>query len=346
MIVGDTMRLLNSSLLWIFAVCLSASSCASAAERIEVPIYQEVVQGHGGKGIRYWVWLKVGDENRMKALLDTGSGGLYVLATGLNDPDALTVVGKVRAAYDFGEVLIGRKVEGSITIGNATASEPMQFGLITSARCSPGKQGCVASQSSFKDYRIVSEGRPGQGYTAILGASLGPDLQSDEVPNPLTGVAQSWVVDLPRPGDWLPGKLILNPTERDLTGFQSFDLVSDVQNWRGANRSGIAACIAEGEAGDRVCGAISFDSGANSIDVETRNDDLLQSLRNAGTYDFEFGEGDNKLVWHADIPPNAFVQTDIRHGEAPLTIKMGYHIMWDFRVYYDFDGDRVGLKKR
>ncbi len=338
------------SLIATLSVCASIQAAWTnpgfASERVVLPIYQDVVHGHGGDGFRYWLWLTIGNEKPMKVLLDTGSSGLFVLASGLTDPDTLPVAGRVTASYDYGDVLLGRKSKSIIAFGKVKSLRPVRFGLVTSTDCAAAKPDCIASRTNFEDYRIVSEGIAGQGYSAIAGVSLGVDLGADPLPNPFTGVAQSWVIELPTPGQWTAGKLILNPDERDLVGYQTFEVVSDAHNWQGAIRSGIPGCVAEGDSGESVCGGISFDSGANSILVDTRDDDLFQTLQNAGSYAFEFGDGENKPVWRAQIPPNAFVQTDLGQGRAPLKITLGYHVMWNFRIFYDYAGDTVGLKQR
>ncbi len=319
---------------------------ASAAERLEIPIYQTVVKGHGGNGIRYWVWIKIGDGERLKASLDTGSSGLMVLASGVPAPDELPQSVAVKSSYSAGDVLVGRQTEALLAVGEAQSNDPVGFGLITNASCVRQVPDCAAAKSSFDDYRIQSEGYPGQGFQAILGVALGVTIGDNPLPNPLAALAGQWTIELPGPGWFTPGKIVLNPDEKDLRGYKVFDLEASARRWQGAQRSQISGCATGRDNGARLCGGVSFDSGAGNIVIETADPDEFAGMQNGGQLAFEFGDGAPALSWRVNAAPDAVHQSNVSGGEAPANFIVGYPFFWKFGVYYDYNGDRIGLKPR
>lgn len=317
-----------------------------AAERLEIPIYQTVVKGHGGNGNRYWVWLKIGDGEAIKATLDTGSSGLMVLASGVAAADELPQSVPIRQSYSAGDVLTGHQTEAQLAIGEAQSLDAVGFGMITSASCVPQIPSCAAAETSFDDYRIQSEGYRGQGFQAILGVALGVNIGPNPLPNPLAALAGQWTIELPGPGWSTPGKIVLNPDEKDLRGYRLFDLENSARRWQGAQRSQISGCATGRDNGARLCGGISFDTGAGSLVVETADHDEFASIQTGGEITFKFGEGASALSWRANVPADAVHQSNITRGELPANIIIGYPFFWKFSVYYDYNGDRIGLRPR
>ncbi len=329
-----------------FSVVAALATASWAAARVEVPIQQSAVSGNNAKGSRYWVWLSIGGEAPLKAMLDTGSAGLMVLANGLSEPDDLPGSGEVSSAFGAGDVLAGQQARAVLTLGDARSRRPIKFGLVTSASCVPQVPKCAAAQSSFADYRIASEGRASQGFQAILGISFGVSAGANSLPNPLATIASNWIVELPLPGSNEPGRLILNPGRAERSGFQIFALDDSARNWNGPLRAGIAGCVLTGSAGTRHCGVIGFDSGAQSVLVETADSRLFATIRNAGAYVFEFGEPEAGLRWPTRLPPFYFQQQNMAGGRAPLSLILGYALFEHFAIHFDADNETVGLRQR
>ena len=58
---------------------------------------------------------------------------------------------------------------------------------------------------------------------AILGVSMRVAQVSSPALNPLDVIGdRRWIIVLPRPGDAAPGKLIINPDEHEMTGYNNF----------------------------------------------------------------------------------------------------------------------------
>lgn len=178
----------------------------AATPRVEVPIQQSVLAGGAP---RYWVMLSIADGEPSRAMLDTGSTGLRVLAaavppTGVTRTDASKTYG-----YTSGAEYDGVIARARISLGAAQTKDDFPFQLIDKAGCSKAKPNCPVLKVAAKDYRIG--GRGAQGFMIILGANMA----ASDAPNPLAAMADSWIIELPRPGSSQPGRLILNPNDAD-----------------------------------------------------------------------------------------------------------------------------------
>ena len=337
----------TAALVALIAAWLSQVEPAIAAPRTETPVYAEPVRTREGTAYRYWVWVTIGDEQPVKAMLDTGSSALLVLSSQLQEPDRLAAKGAIQLSFGAGDTLIGQKTQAPLAVGGSKSSGPVAFGLITAASCVAAKPDCAAAKGDFEHYRIASEGVAGRGFGAILGVALGTSPPPLPLTTALASLAGQWIIELPTPdGGGKPGRLILNPGASDLAGFQIFALDGTARNWNGPLRAGIAGCVRPGSADSSLCGVFGFDCGDSHTLVETADRTLFDSLRKAGTYDFSFGKDSDALTWSAKAPANSFLQQNVSAGRAPLSIVLGYPALWNFAILYDFRRDKVGLKQR
>jgi hypothetical protein len=317
---------------------------ATAQERAVITLHQTVATGAGGTGYRFWVWVRLGNgEEPIKAMLDTGSTGLLVLASGIANADDFDLGERFQKAFGAGDVLEGRAAKAALTFGEGPEGEAAargEFGLVTSAACVPQMPGCAASTSAFADYRIASEGRSGQGFGAILGIAPG----RIEIDHPFKRLAKRWILSLPPQTEGGTGRLILNPGKSETAEFKRFELHDSARIWQGPLHAGIPGCVVP-SGGKRACGIIAIDSGATSITVETADVALFDRIRKAGQYEFQFGD-DDPVLWRVTAQPSAFERTSMSGGQAPLSIVVGYQALLENDLYIDSGRGVVGLKPR
>src|SRR5207344_1514729 len=103
-------------------------------------------------------------------------------------------------------------------------------------------------------YGIASDGLPDEGFKAILGTDMAPAA----VGNPLIAMGvRRWIVELPRPGEPGPGRLILNPDATDLAGFVMLPLAASYAQIQGGGvHDALPGCLAHAASRTRVCGAV------------------------------------------------------------------------------------------
>jgi hypothetical protein len=220
--------------------------------RGEAPIH-EVILSDGTR--RYSVPIKIG-ASTVDTGLDTGSVGLRVLERGLASGDAQVSGGFDSYAYASGARLNGVSGEANIVLGGLSARARIQ--IVKRVDCAPDIPHCPASLVSAAQYGIQGDGLPGEGFVAIMGVNMG----HDPVPNPLIALGvKRWIVELPRPGETTPGRLILNPTEAETAGFVPMPLMTDVLH------DSVAGCLVNDASQAKACGPLMMDTGAPGIRV-------------------------------------------------------------------------------
>ena len=253
-------------LVWALSVGLATSpaALASGAGRVEVPIRQTVLSDGN---IRYSVPVSVGSGAPFDAMLDTGSFGLRVLSAAVS-PDQYEATDLQRAyPYGGGARLRGIIARAVVKVGDASTGQPIPIQVVQSVDCTEERPRCAASKMSAEDYRIGGDGLAGQGFGAILGASLRTAPAEMGANNPLSAMADSWIVLLPPPGDPSPGRLILNPAADDLTGFRMFSLSQqpDHGGEPGWIDTKLPGCLVDDRSKQRLCAPVMLDSGAPGI---------------------------------------------------------------------------------
>ena len=232
------MSRLQKGLTLILAV-IAVPSLAWAAEtppRVAVPIHQTVLSDGA---VRYWIPVTVGGNGPVKAMLDTGSFGLRILAQA-TPPDSYTTTGVQRTyAFQSGASLHGIIAEALVDIGGAAAQAPIPIQVVQSVDCVPAKPACPVSKVSARDYLIGGDGLAGEGFPAIIGLSLRSAGVVPAANNPLGLIGvRTWIITLPLPGDAAPGQIILNPGRAETARFKLFQMPRQPAREAGAGGGG------------------------------------------------------------------------------------------------------------
>jgi hypothetical protein len=241
----------------VLAACVWPLS-SMATERSEVPIRQSVAQGDIP---RYWIELSIAGGPPIRAMLDTGSSGLRVLANVGAPPGAAPTNETVRYGYTSGAEFSGPILTAPVTIGRLTTPPNFRLHLIETAACNASKPECPVSHTPPEAYRIGGRGK--EGFTAILGTNMG----RANVGNPLSAVADVWIIELPRPRSREPGRLILNPAPDEQAGFERLRLDPVFEQADGNFHDAVAGCVVSLDDDRSICGPTLLDSGAPVIEV-------------------------------------------------------------------------------
>ena len=233
-----------------------------AAPRSEVPV-REVVLSDGAR--RYAVPVSVG-ATTLEAGLDTGSSGLRLVPNAAPETDAKPTARNDTYAYGAGAKLDGVTGEAVVKVGALARATTLQ--LVRRVGCTAAKPHCAAGSIPVERYGIQGDGLPGEGFKAILGVNMAPA----EIPSLFTGVgARRWIVELPRPGEAVPGRIVLNPTDEETAGFVALPVVERFSAQKGGLHDAVPGCLKNETTGKQVCGAVLLDSGAPGIRVVSQD---------------------------------------------------------------------------
>lgn len=229
---------------------------AYGATRIEIPITQ--VSGVNGRSY-YYIPLTVGNSPPIKTLLDTGSTGLRLLPGVLGASDAVLTTRASNYGYGTGSQFTGVIARGVVTIGGVQTTEPVAIMLINKVGCRENRPNCPAAGHTAQDFGFGEEGGMAEANRARIGIRLAPS----DADNPLAKMGNGiWIVELPRPGDAMPGRLIVNPTDKE---------IADYTRLRADSETGmLAGCVIGNTDNQKVCGQVLPDTGGNGMIVEAR----------------------------------------------------------------------------
>jgi hypothetical protein len=228
---------------------LLAQSATAFGQRVELPI-REVDLSDGMR--RYAVTLDI-DGRPIEAALDTGSSGLRVLAPRLSDSAQAAKGHSSSYGYESGAEFKGQDIKLPIAMGAISANAELM--RVDAIGCRREKPNCPMGGADLKNFGIMGDMLPGQGFAAIIGTAV----NSNDIGNPLVELGvKRWIVDLPRqPGE--TGKLILNPDDADVATFKRFAI---------DDRGMFSGClIAAAKPSQRICAPAIFDSGAPGIHI-------------------------------------------------------------------------------
>jgi hypothetical protein len=320
---------------------LSGAAAAQPAPRGEAAI-REVILSNGTR--RYAVPIKVGSV-AIEAGLDTGSTGLRVLPGVLADADAKDGGHSETYSYGSGAELQGVAGEGVISIGGVSGPSSLQ--LVRRVGCVVSLPRCPASRVSATQYGVQGDGLPGEGFKAILGTNL----SSTRIANPFVAIGvHRWIVELPRPGETAPGRIVLNPTDAEVADYTVFALNPNLAGRGGGLHDAIPGCLVNAATKAKACGAVMLDSGAPGLRLE-----------NAGLGSTPWREGADAILAFYDPAGHLqaaealtigrreqasrlqFVEEPRRQG---TTIFSGLTVYFAYSVLYDADHQNVGLKAR
>ena len=231
---------------------------ASSSLRAEVPI-REVVLSDGTR--RYGVPIRVGG-TAIEAGLDTGSSGLRILPGVLKDADAEATSRHDSYSYGAGAKLEGEIGRAVVGVGQLSGATTVQ--LIRRVGCSAAHQSCAAGSIPLSQYGIQGNGLPGEGFKAILGVNMG-DAPAASL---FKGIgARRWIIELPRPGEPGPGRIVLNPTDAEASGYVALPVLDAFAFERGGLHDAVRGCLMRASDQQKFCGAALLDSGAPGLEV-------------------------------------------------------------------------------
>jgi hypothetical protein len=160
---------------WL-VVGLDASLAAQSHPTTVMPRSELSIQYRQVHGATYaWTTLII-NYKAVDVLVDTGSNGLVLLASAIDDPQALPNGNHLHAIYNGGERFDGRLSHVSVQFSpDATATIPLA--LMTSVMCIPTRPHCPAEGVDFAHYRMAGPG----GFGGVLGSGTArPDCLIDD----------------------------------------------------------------------------------------------------------------------------------------------------------------------
>lgn len=337
--------------LWALSVGLAVlfgGHASATTGRIEIPIRQTVLSDGN---IRYSVPVSVGSGAPLDAMLDTGSFGLRILSAFV-PADQYEATDLERAyPYGGGARLHGVIARAVVKVGDANTEQPIPIQVVQSVDCTEGRPRCPASKLSPEDYRIGGDGLAKEGFGAILGISMRTAPVEMGANNPLSAVADSWIVALPTPGSSQPGRLILNPNADDLGGFKMFALTQQPERGGppGWIDTKLPGCLIDVKTKKKLCAPVMLDSGAPGIVAFSSTVKKRASWGRGTPAKIEFSEGQNSMA--ADFVAGQdhathVVLAPLQRGPMGERIVAGTLPFFSLAVLYDNKAGAIGLKPR
>jgi hypothetical protein len=332
----------------LLALALAAPAAAQAqaqrvaAPRSEIPIRQSVLSNGA---LRYSLQVRVGSR-ALEAVLDTGSGGLRILPGVLGPTDATASETPEVYGYASGSRYEGVAGRTTLTLGDLKGPVPVH--LIRAIGCFAELPHCPASRVPLALYGIASDGLPREGFKVILGTDMSPG----QVGNPLAALGvRRWIVELPRPGEAAPGRLILNPTAAETEGFVIVPLSAPYAQQRGGGlHDAVTGCLSHDETHERACGAVLMDTGSPSLAVVNARLSAPHWADGAAAtltlFDAAGGVAASEaLTLGAREQATRFRQRQDGHVQG-VAIYAGVAPYLAYAVLYDMRRQRIGLKPR
>ena len=323
---------------YVLAVVLAlwpAAIAAAAPPRVEIPIRQVE---HADGRLAYTVMLSVGGSAPIEATLDSGSTGLRVLPGALGPKDVEPGGRSSTYSYASGSQFTGMIGHGVVTLGGASTSDPVAIDVISGIGCREEAPHCPASTTDIASFGFAGDGVPGKGYRAILGVSLQPA----DADNPLAAIGDGvWIIDLPRPGDGAPGRLVLNPTPEEVAGYTLFHLAPD--------RPAIPGCLFNLDNKAQVCGHVLLDTGQPSLLVSGRQKPESFPWADGTHAALELqDERGTKIAAGLTIhqTPGSPFSLHAQNGPMPIDRIAGSAPFFAFSVLFDSKAHVIGLKAR
>lgn len=308
-------------MLLLLVPILAAAVVPVESSRVELPIKMQ--PGRGAR--RYSVTIMV-DGQPIEAALDTGSVGLRILAPAVSlkgeGPD-------VRVSFNSGVELEGSAVRAKVSFGS-WPEKAFLVQRIERVGCRNGVTQCEAAGADIAQYKIMSDGVPGRGFSAILGIGV----RNERLDHPLVnaGVAR-WIVDLPSSPE-RPGRLILNPTGAEAARYRRVPFLP--------KRNEIAGCLIAGSR--KICGPAMVDTGATGLQVFGGTEtDLLPPDTQAK---LQLGEDASQVEMPVTIGSReqaAMMRIRPARPDANLSLSFGIAPYLRWSILYDYDARTLGV---
>lgn len=336
-----SLKLAISAAMLMVSLAASAATAAEAAAAIrsEIPI-SEHVSPNGMR--RYSVPIQVGS-TMIDAGLDTGSAGLRVLPETLQPADAKAT--SRHDSYSFG---IGVKLDGvvesaQVAIGALSGNISLQ--AVSGIGCRSDRPDCPAAHIALANFRVMGNGEEDQGFKAILGTSLA----RADIDNPLPRLgAARWIVELPRPGETAGGRLILNPSDDEASGFAMLPVLGAAGRAGPGGHDSVHGCVASAAEKQKACGALIMDTGAQGIAV--LNSDLHTPWADGSGAFLTFYDGDTLRAAEKITIGERAQASHLTLRQDPkfsaVIIRAGQTPYFAFSVLYESERERIGLKPR
>jgi len=242
---------------------VACPATSAGGVRAEIPI-REIILSDGTR--RYALALTVG-ATPVTAGLDTGSTGLRILPGVLALADAEAGRRSVTYSYGTGVELRGTLGHGRLTLGAPAVSGEIVLHLVRAVGCRADRPDCPAARVPARAYGIEGDGLLGQGFAAIIGLNMAVT----DIANPLVQLGvRRWIVELPRPGDTRPGRLILDPSPQETRGYSLIPLDPAFADRRDGEHDVVDACVINHRSGQRLCGPLLMDTGDPGLRIVTR----------------------------------------------------------------------------
>jgi hypothetical protein len=334
----------RSLMIWVRAFAgMSGALFAASAQpqppppRVELPI--ETIHLSDGTD-RYGVRIEVGGKSVL-AGIDTGASGLRVMpdiASGMQIEESAK---EEIFAFGSGARPAGVIGKGRVAFGALTGETTMH--LVKDVTCIASRPNCPGRLG--KGYGFLGNGLVGEGFRVLLGGSMGPTPIDTPM---LAAGARRWIIELPRPGDARPGRLVLNPSDEETRDFKMASLVGGHSERDGGGlHDAVFGCLKHQVTERTVCGLVTFDTGAYF--ARLLNVPQNAPLWKAGdALELQLMTPDRKPVTSIDWNTGARAQ-QVAYGTAPARgsiLQMGVAPYYALSVLYDPGRRRLGFKVR
>jgi hypothetical protein len=244
-------------------------------------------------------------------------------------------------AFGSGARPAGVVGKGKVAFGTLTGEASLH--LVKDVGCIASKPNCPGRLG--RGYGFLGNGLVGEGFRVLLGGSMGPTT----IDTPFMAVgARRWIIELPRPGEAAPGRLVLNPTNEEAASYRMASLVGGhAERDGGGLHDAVYGCLTHKAGVRQACGLVTFDTGA-----------FFARLLNVppGTPQWTGGEALELQLMTPDRRPVASTAwtaggpaQQIYYGTAPVrgtVLQLGVAPYYAFSVLYDPAGRRLGFKER
>ncbi|HEY4243485.1 MAG TPA: DUF3443 family protein [Kofleriaceae bacterium] len=226
---------------------------------------------HSSSGsVRFGAWIQIGDRPPFLALVDTGSSGLRVLPSAVDDGAYASITDTlVSFSYHSGLALQGVLATGTVTIGGLATPRPIPIMRVRTVGCTADVPDCDAAGESADDYQAF-------GYDAVLGIGMRNLDTSAGIGNPIAQLAgaPSYIVRGPDIGGDT-ASLQIAPAASDTARFASVvlppiehgaPLPGGVPAW---DDRAVPACVTDETHDTPFCAGALLDTGATSTQLES-----------------------------------------------------------------------------
>lgn len=306
------------------------------APRVEVPI--EAVRLSDGT-VRYGVQVSIGGKTLL-AGLDTGASGLRLMPDAAKDAAVAPTTTPEVFSFGSGARPIGVVGRGRIAIGAAAGDGTVH--LVQTVDCVAGRPQCPGRLGL--GYGFLGNGLVGEGFRVLLGGGMGPT--SIDTPLKVVG-ARRWIIELPRPGEAVPGRLVINPTEAETEDYRSARLVGGYAERDGGGlHDAVLGCLSP-SGGVQLCGLMTLDTGASFVRVLNAPAGF-RPWSTGEALSIEILDPDRTLVTRGRMKVGGATQA-IAYGTAPVrqpVLQLGVGPYYAWSVLYDPGARRLGFKVR